>query len=80
MDSSDMQLTKRQATGKDEKIALNIENIHRRYQQGNDVLEVLNGVNLKIMPGEMVGLLVYRVVNSKELPSCARLLMCQESS
>ena len=56
MDSSGMQLTKRQATRKDEKIALNIENIHRRYQQGNDVLEVLNGVNLKIMPGEMVGL------------------------
>ena len=38
MDSSDMQLTKRQATGKDEKIALNIENIHRRYHQGNDVI------------------------------------------
>ena len=56
MDSSGMKLTKRQATRKDEKIALNIENIHRRYQQGNDVLEVLNGVNLKIMPGEMVGL------------------------
>ena len=56
MDSSGMKLTRRQATRKDEKIALNIENIHRRYQQGNDVLEVLNGVNLKIMPGEMVGL------------------------
>ena len=56
MDSSGMQLKKRQATRKDEEIALNIENIHRRYQQGNDVLEVLNGVNLKIMPGEMVGL------------------------
>ena len=56
MDSSGMQSTKRHATIKDEKIALNIENIHRRYQQGNDVLEVLNGVNLKIMPGEMVGL------------------------
>ena len=56
MDSNGMQLTKRQAIRKDEKIALNIENIHRRYQQGNDVLEVLNGVNLKIMPGEMVGL------------------------
>ena len=56
MDSSGMQLTKRPAIRKDERIALNIENIHRRYQQGNDVLEVLNGVNLKIMPGEMVGL------------------------
>ena len=32
MDSSDMQLTKRQATGKDEKIALNIENIRQLLQ------------------------------------------------
>ncbi len=47
MDSSGMQLTKRQAIRKDEKIALNIENIHRRYQQGNDVLEVLMVLILK---------------------------------
>ena len=38
MDSSGMLLTKRPAIRKDERIALNIENIHRRYQQGNDVL------------------------------------------
>ena len=56
MDSNDMQLTEFQGANQGDKTALNIENIYRRYQQGNEVLDVLNGVNLKIMPGEMVGL------------------------
>ena len=56
MDSNDMQRTEFQGTNEGEKTALDIQNIHRRYQQGNEVLDVLNGVNLKIMPGEMVGL------------------------
>ena len=56
MDSNDMQLTEFQGANQGDKTALNIENIYRRYQQGNEVLDVLNGVNLKITPGEMVGL------------------------
>ena len=56
MDSNDMQLTEFAKTNEGHKTALNIENIYRRYQQGNEVLHVLNGVNLKITPGEMVGL------------------------
>ena len=56
MDSNDMQRTEFQGTNEGDKTALNIENIYRRYQQGNEVLDVLNGVNLKITPGEMVGL------------------------
>ena len=56
MDSNDMQRTEFQGANEGDKTALNIENIYRRYQQGNEVLHVLNGVNLKITPGEMVGL------------------------
>ena len=56
MDSNDMQLTEFQGANQGDKTALNIENIYRRYQQGNEVLDILNGVNLKITPGEMVGL------------------------
>ena len=56
MDSNDMQLTEFQGANQGDKTALNIENIYRRYQQGNEVLDVLNGVNLEITPGEMVGL------------------------
>ena len=56
MDSNDMQRTEFQGTNEGDKTALNIENIYRRYKQGNEVLDVLNGVNLKIAPGEMVGL------------------------
>ena len=56
MDSNDMQRTEFQGANEGDKTALNIENIYRRYQQGNEVLDVLNGVNLEIMPGEMVGL------------------------
>ena len=56
MDSNDMQLTEFQGANEGDKTALNIENIYRRYKQGNEVLDVLNGVNLKITPGEMVGL------------------------
>ena len=41
---------------KDEEIACKIEHVPRRYLQGKAVLEVLNGVNLKIRPGERVGL------------------------
>ena len=36
--------------------ALEIRNISQSYSQGNEVLDILRGVNLKIMPGEMVGL------------------------
>ena len=36
--------------------ALEIRNISQSYNQGNEVLNILQGVNLKIMPGEMVGL------------------------
>ena len=57
MDSNDMQRTEFQGANEGYKTALNIENIYRRYQQGNEVLDVLNGVNLKITPGEMVGLI-----------------------
>ena len=56
MDSNDMQRTEFQGANEGDKTALNIENIYRRYQQGNEVLDVLNGVNLEITPGEMVGL------------------------
>ena len=56
MDSNDMQRTEFQGANEGDKTALNIENIYRRYQQGNEVLDILNGVNLKITPGEMVGL------------------------
>ena len=36
--------------------ALEMRNISQSYNQGNEVLNILQGVNLKIMPGEMVGL------------------------
>jgi lipoprotein-releasing system ATP-binding protein len=36
--------------------ALEIRDVSQSYSQGNEVLDILRGVNLKIMPGEMVGL------------------------
>ncbi len=35
---------------------LSIRNLHRSFQSGDTVLNVLNGANLDIYPGEMVGL------------------------
>ena len=35
---------------------LRLENIHRRYQQAERVIEVLNGASLELYPGQLTAL------------------------
>ncbi|MDQ0393233.1 ABC transporter ATP-binding protein [Labrys monachus] len=54
--------------------ALELRGIRRRYRQGNTVLEILRGADLKVMPGQSVALIAPSGVGKSTLLHIAGLL------